>query len=194
MYVLLPLFKSHGHNVRFDPDGQYTFRTISLGSDVSLGLGALLMADRARIRIGSKVMFGPHVTIIAGNHNTDVVGRAMFDVHAKRERDDIGVIIEDDVWIGSRAVILDGVTIGRGAIVGAGAVVTKNIPPYSLVVGSPAKLARFRWDVETIQRHEAALYPIESRIPTEVLNHLQTTHLGFPGDTDAIRDTEWRRS
>lgn len=176
MYLLLPLFGSRGCNVRIDPDGSYAFTTIYLGSDVALGLAPILMADRANIRIGSKVMFGPHVLIVAGNHNTDVVGTAMIDVVTKRERDDIGVIIEDDVWIGSRAIILDGVTVGRGSIVGAGAVVTKSVPPYAVVVGSPARLVKFRWDVETIQRHEAALYPPESRIPADVLKRVQSRH------------------
>jgi acetyltransferase-like isoleucine patch superfamily enzyme len=176
MYILLPLFKSHGSNVRFDPDGQYTFETISLGSDVSLGLGALLMAAKSQIRIGSKVMFGPHVVIVAGNHNTDIVGRAMFDVREKRERDDRDVRIEDDVWIGSHAIILNGVTVGRGAIVGAGAVVTRDVPPYSVVTGSPAKVVKFRWDVRTIEQHESALYRAESRIPVDVLRGFQATY------------------
>ena len=176
MYILLPLFKSYGSNVRFDPDGQYTFGTISLGSDVSLGLGALLMAAKSHIRIGSKVMFGPSVTIVAGNHNTDVVGKAMFDVAEKRKWDDRDVIIEDDVWVGSHAIILNGVTVGRGAIVAAGAVVTRDVPPYSVVAGSPARVIKFRWDVRTIQQHEAAMYRAESRIPVDVLRNVQATY------------------
>jgi acetyltransferase-like isoleucine patch superfamily enzyme len=166
MYLLLPLFRSHGRNVLFDPDGFYTFNTISIGSDVTLGLGPLLMASRSSIEIGSKVMFGPYVTIIAGNHNTDVVGKAMFDVLTKRERDDIGVKIEDDVWIGARAVILDGVTVGRGSIVAAAAVVTKDVPRYAVVAGSPAKIVRFRWDAEVIRQHEKDLYPADRRTNT----------------------------
>lgn len=175
MRLLLPLFRSHGSNVRFDPDGLYSFGTISLGSDVSLGLRPLLMAAESTIRIGSKVMFGPYVSILAGNHNTAQLGKAMFDVREKRKEDDADVIIEDDVWIGSHATILKGVTVGRGGIVGAGAVVTKDVPPYAIVAGSPARLVKFRWDVETIQRHEAALYPPGSRISAEVLK-LQVRH------------------
>lgn len=125
-------------------------------------------------------MFGPHVTIIGGNHNTALVGRAMYDVTEKRERDDLDVTIEDDVWIGTRAIILSGVTVGRGAIVGAGAVVTRDVPPYAVVVGSPARIVRFRWDVESIQSHENALYPPEARIPRETLNDARTNNSAAP--------------
>lgn len=76
----------------------------------------------------------------------------------KRPVDDLGVIIEDDVWIGTRAIVLHGVTIGRGAVVAAGSVVTKSVPPYAIVGGVPARLIRFRWGVDTILDHEAHLY------------------------------------
>ena len=56
----------------------------------------------------------------------------------------LGIKIEDDVWIGAGAIILDGVTIGRGSVIGAGAVVTKNIPPYSVAVGVPARVIKKR--------------------------------------------------
>jgi len=74
------------------------------------------------------------------------------------------VTIGGDFWVGMRAIILHGVDIGRGAIVGAGAVVTKSVPPYAIVGGVPARVIRFRWDVETILRHEAALYTLEERM------------------------------
>jgi len=74
------------------------------------------------------------------------------------------VTVEDDVWIGSRAIILSGVTVGRGSIVAAGAVVTRSVPPYSVVGGCPARVIRFRWDVETILLHEDAVYGPELRL------------------------------
>lgn len=61
------------------------------------------------------------------------------------------IFIGNDVWIGARVIILDGVTIGDGAIVGAGAIVTKDIPSYAVVAGSPAKVLRYRFDVEDIE-------------------------------------------
>lgn len=170
-FIYRPLFGSHGDNFRFDPYGEYTFSHIFVGNDVSLGLRPRLIASRSTIRIGNKVMFGPEVTIRGGNHSTDHIGRFMVDIgdHDKKAEDDRGVAIEDDVWVGARVIILQGVTIGRGAIIGAGAVVTKRVPPYAIVGGNPAKLIRFRWDVETILRHEAALYPPEKRFNREDL-------------------------
>jgi acetyltransferase-like isoleucine patch superfamily enzyme len=91
----------------------------------------------------------------------------------KLPENDLDVVIEDDVWIGTRAIILHGVTIGRGAIIGAGAVVTKNVPPYAIVGGVPAKIIKFRWDVATILWHEAALYPQQQRLSRNVLEQWQ---------------------
>lgn len=61
-------------------------------------------------------------------------------------------IIGNDVWIGSRAIIMQGVNIGTGAVIGAGAVVTKNVPPYAVVAGCPAKIIKYRFNEETIKR------------------------------------------
>ena len=62
------------------------------------------------------------------------------------------IIVEDDVWIGESAIIMAGVHIGRGAVIGAGAVVTKDVPPYAVAVGTPAKVVKYRFDYETIDK------------------------------------------
>ena len=100
----------------------------------------------------------------------------MFDIKDtdKKPEDDLRVVIEDDVWIGTRAIILHGVTIGRGAIVGAGAVVTCNVPPYSIITGVPAKVFKFRWNIDTILQHEESLYPPEKRYTRDYLEKYQS--------------------
>jgi acetyltransferase-like isoleucine patch superfamily enzyme len=178
MFFLRPLFARVGRGVWFDPHGVYSFDQIELGDDVSLGLGPILMASHSRIRIGSHVMFGPEVVVVAGNHNTSVVGEFMTAVTHKRAEDDRDVVIEDDVWIGARAIVLCGVTVGRGAIVGAGAVVTRDVPPYAVVGGSPARVIRYRWSPEDISRHERLLRPHEA--PEAVARHDRSEHLGGP--------------
>jgi acetyltransferase-like isoleucine patch superfamily enzyme len=186
--LIRPLFASHGRNFRFDPDGTYSFSTISVGDDVNLGLRPTLMATQSHIQIGSYVIFGPEVIIRGGNHRTDMVGRLMSSVtnYEKRPKDDLGVVIGDDVWVGTRAIILHGVTVGRGAVVGAGAVVTRNIPPYAIVAGNPARVIRFRWDVGTILAHEQALYSSEKRLTREYLAQWQREG-GLVQEKEAIR-------
>jgi acetyltransferase-like isoleucine patch superfamily enzyme len=92
------------------------------------------------IRIGAHVMLAPFVKIHAENHN---FGRLDIPIKAQGVSSR-GVLIEDDCWIGAGAIILDGVTLGRGSVVAAGAVVTKSAPPYSIVAGIPAKVIRSR--------------------------------------------------
>lgn len=178
MVVLRPLFARHGSDFWFDPAGAYSFGSISVGDHVFLGPGASLTATRSTIVIGSRVMFGPEVVVRGGNHTTALIGRFMSDVKEaeKRPEDDLGVVIEDDVWIGTRAIILHGVTVGRGAVVGAAALVTKSVPPYAVVGGVPARLIKFRWDVDTILRHESEIYPPGRRLPREQLESLRAAH------------------
>ena len=182
MAIYRQLFAGHGRNFWFDPAGVYTFATIRVGDDVSLGLRPVLSATRSNIIIGNKVMFGPEVSIHGGNHSTSLIGRFMRDITEaeKLPEDDCDVVIEDDVWVGTRAIILYGVTIGRGAIVGAGSVVTKSVPPYAIVAGSPARVVRFRWDVETIKRHEFLVYPPNARLKIEDLERWQKNPAMLP--------------
>jgi acetyltransferase-like isoleucine patch superfamily enzyme len=180
MLLYRPLFESCGMGFRFDPDGSYSFGNVSVGDDVNLGVRPILMAMHSKIRIGSHVMFGPQVILIGGNHNAKVVGTFMTKVHEKAPNDDLGITLEDDVWIGARAMILRGVTIGRGAIVGAGSLVSKSVPPYAIVAGSPARVMKFRWDVETILAHEAALYPAEARLGRAELEAIQSRAAMLP--------------
>lgn len=113
---------------------------VEIGDDVYIGPECWFMTTEAQIRIGSGVIFGPQVAIITGNHNIGVPGKRMFDVIEKRPFDDEDVTIEDDVWIGFRATILKGVTVGTGSVIAAGAVVTRDVPPYQVVGGVPAKI------------------------------------------------------
>jgi len=157
MYVVRERFASHGKNVLFDPRDTFTYERIHVGDDVFIGPGAFFAATETTIRIGNKVMFGPRVTLLGGNHNSGSVGQYMFDVKEKRPDDDQPILIEDDTWIGACAIVLKGVTIGRGAIVGAGAVVTRSLPSYAIAVGNPARVVRLRFTEEEQARHEALL-------------------------------------
>jgi serine acetyltransferase len=93
------------------------------------------------VTIGAKVMIAAFTSIFAGMHNFNSTEIPMHDQGMMSKG---GIRIEDDVWIGTHAVILDGVTIGTGSIVAAGAVVTKDIPPFSIVAGVPARIIKSR--------------------------------------------------
>ena len=75
----------------------------------------------------------------------------------KRPEDDQDVIFEGDNWIGANATILRGVTIGHGAVIAAGAIVTKDVPPFSIAGGVPAKVIKMRFTEEELNEHLAAL-------------------------------------
>lgn len=111
------------------------------------------------------------LTIITGNHQR-ILG-AFFKEESSSHINDIDkdVVIEEDVWIGANATILAGVTVGRGSTVGAGSVCVKNIPPYSIVMGNPAKIVGFNYSPEEIIEHERALYPEEERLPLSLLEN-----------------------
>jgi acetyltransferase-like isoleucine patch superfamily enzyme len=93
-----------------------------------------------RITIGDGVRIAPYVFIIAANH---VFADPNTPIH-KQGLANAPVTIEDDVWIGARVAVTAGVSIGRGSVIGAGAVVTRDIPPYSVAVGVPARVVKSR--------------------------------------------------
>lgn len=157
MRALRPRFKSYGENFRFDPSGTYTFDNIYVGNDVNLGIRPTLVATLSKIIIQDHVIFGPEVTIFGGGHNISALGVPVSKVHWKRGDEDLGVLIHSDVWVGTRAIILRGVNVGRGAVVAAGAVVTKSVPDYAIVGGNPARVLGFRFTPKQAVEHELAL-------------------------------------
>lgn len=108
------------------------------------------------VLIGDLCMISSHVKIPGADHRIDVVGGATRLEFAPAEHP--VTVFETDCWIGQGAVIREGVRIGRGAVVAAGAVVTKSVEPYTIVGGSPARLIRRRFDDAQIAAHEAVLF------------------------------------
>jgi len=113
---------------------------VAVGDNCFIGAGTRLYAWNERITIGNDVMIAADVLMITRNHGHD-----RLDIPMTRQGySNAPIVIEDDVWIGFRAVILAGVTIGRGSIVGSCAVVTKDVPAYSVVGGVPARVIKSR--------------------------------------------------
>ena len=132
-----------------------------------------IWAPNRIVEFGNRVQFGPRCTIqcdirfgndvlIAGNaafvgridHCTDVVGKTIWD---SPRGPSLVTTVEDDVWIGYGAIVLSGVTVGRGSVIAAGAVVTTDVERYTVVAGLPARKVAERFSADDIQRHEELL-------------------------------------
>jgi maltose O-acetyltransferase len=115
-----------------------TGRRTRIGDESGIGIHAWAGGP---LTIGRDVMMGPDVVILTQNHEFADPSVPMIQ---QGYEDEEGVTIADDVWIGTRAIILPGVCIGQGAIVGAGAVVTKDVPELAIVAGNPARVVGSR--------------------------------------------------
>ena len=135
---------------------------VELGNYVSIsGPGTILHSVNGKIKIGSFSSIAENVSIQEFNHDmkkpTTAAVQLYFFSH-QFEKDAVtkgDVVLDEDVWVGSNAVILSGVHVGRGAIIGAGAVVTKDVPAYSIVGGNPAKIIKMRFNEDQISKLEA---------------------------------------
>jgi maltose O-acetyltransferase len=110
-----------------------SYITIGAGTFINYGLTAL---DVAPITIGRDVQMGPHVQLLTPTHPLDPQQRRDKVEAAKP------IVIEDNVWIGGGAIILPGITVGENSVVGGGSVVTRDVPPNTVVAGNPARAIR----------------------------------------------------
>lgn len=135
-------FKSCGYPVHICKGFKCSkLQNVSIGHHVYINHDVWLGTMHQPVIIGNYVQIGQYVSFMTAMHKFDRVDIPMFEQKGYTEKP---IVIEDDVWIGMRAIIMPGVTIHRGAIVGAGAVVTKDIPPYAIVGGVPAKVIKYR--------------------------------------------------
>lgn len=115
--------------------GEYTY----VGQNTSI----------TKTRIGRYCSIGSEVVIGPGEHPLDSISTSAFffegDIYCTLTTKDL--VIGNDVWIGAKAIILRGLTIGNGAVIAAGAVVTKNVPDFAIVAGVPARIIRYRFSV-----------------------------------------------
>lgn len=139
-------FKGFGFNSEFRA-GAYAICTdkIVIGNNVVIRPTSMLfaspLADHTQITIGNDVLIGSGVHMYVSNHEYQSIEIPIAHQGHSVVRP---LIIEDDVWIGANVIILPGVTIGKGAIIGAGSVITKSVPAYTVYAGNPARLIKSR--------------------------------------------------
>lgn len=157
-----------GRYVELGPSGE-----IKIGSHTSIQDRSILLGD---ITIGRYCTIAPNVYISSGRHYFDLMPTLLIkdqdqlvsndsnliDQHSKP------VVVEDDCWLGINVFVMSGVTIGKGAVIGANSVVTKNVDPYTIIAGVPAKLIKRRLD----------FVPLSS-IYADLQNHLPYFYSGF---------------
>ena len=131
---------------------------IRVGDRSAIGAGSFV-GGQGGVSIGEDVIIGPGVRIFSENHNYDSLERPIRTQGETR----LGVTIEDDCWIGASALILDGITVGNGCVIAAGAVVTKDVPAFSVVAGVPARVIRSR------RQGEESMLPADSAVDRSVL-------------------------
>ena len=137
--ICRPIFGYCGKNVNIQPRAYFlSGRNIRVGDNSSIGERSRLLGQ---VTMGHDVMMGEDVLMLTQNHRFDRTDVPM-DVQGFQPEE--GIEIGDDVWIGARVIILPGVKVGTGAILAAGAVVTKDVPAWAIVGGNPAKVIRMR--------------------------------------------------
>lgn len=158
--IMLKIFqikwrKSNPHNQTV-PASIFLPQLVSVGKGTYGRLNVLTYDEKTKLSIGHYCSIAPEVVFIpSADHYLDHISTYPFLVKVLN-RDFEGVTkgdvkIDDDVWLGYRAAILSGVHIGQGAVIAAGSVVTKDIPPYAIVGGVPAQIIKYRFSDELIQ-------------------------------------------
>lgn len=137
-YIASKCFDSCGKYINIEKGASFgTGKGISIGNNSGIGVNSRVHGP---LYIGNDVMMGPDVVILTNSH-----AFADLSLPMRCQEGTVSPVhIGDDVWIGTRVIILPGVSIGNGVIIGAGAVVTKDIPDYAIVGGVPAKIIRYR--------------------------------------------------
>ncbi len=130
-----------GPNCQLFAQGKSGDASIIIGNNVGLNFNVMINADcGGTIVIGDDVRIGPYSVMRAANHRSEDVNRPIYSQgHTPGT-----ITIEDDVWLGAHVILLPNVKIGRSTIIGAGSVVTSDIPPYCVAAGVPAKVIKFR--------------------------------------------------
>jgi len=156
--------------------------SVSVGEKTYGCINVLNYSDKEKLKIGNFCSIAQNVLfILNADHYVNHISTFPFKVKVKGDRFEGvskgDIIVDDDVWIGYDVTVLSGVKIGKGAVIAAGAVVTKDVPPYSIVGGVPAKLIKYRFEPEIIDYLDTLDY---SSLTEEMINkHIEDLYVSI---------------
>lgn len=151
---------------------------------------SVFLEENVKIRSGCRIINSPTekvivkkystiaacCTIITNTHKSVATVPAILLGASHISDKSTNIIIEEDVWIGAGVTLLPGAHLCRGCIVGAGAIVSKNVPPYAVVVGAPARIILKKFELDDILKHETSLYSENERMSREELENIFCTY------------------
>jgi len=182
--IYLIYFRTNKKEFGFCGDNVYLEPPLSITNPANLYLyGDNQLRDARILNLNAKFIMREHsvaatgLTVVTGNHA--LIKGCFFKQITETEKPkglDKDVVVEEDVWIGCNVTLLFGITIGRGSVIAAGAVVTKSCPPYSLIGGVPAKVIKIRMSIDEILEHELNLYPENKRYSASKLEEIYTNY------------------
>lgn len=168
---------SGAHSVIGKPVYITSPKAVHMEDNAVIRIGTSILNDRnEHVYIGKFTVVGLNCTIVTNGHRSTVgVPHTLLGAsHINDKSADIH--IEEDVWIGANVTILAGANLGRGCIAGACSTISKPVPPYALVVGTPAKIVGVKFSIDQILEHERILYPENERFSREYLEELFETY------------------
>ena len=145
----------------------YDKAVIRQNAVINAGSAKFIMKKYSSSASGLVVSTGTHLSVV-GCWRRDITEARKKEIDPQRTTSK-DVVVEEEVWLATNVVLMPGVVVGRGSNVGAGSVLRRSVPPYSLVIGNPAKVVGFRFTPEQVVEHEKMLYPEEERLPLELL-------------------------
>ena len=149
-------------------------QNLFFGKNVAIRGFFTFISHSGKLIVKDNVDISQHFTVVTGNHTTKP-DLDMWQVdcnHTEKGDKELDTVVENDVWIGINVTLMPGVCIGRGAIIGAGSVVTKSIPPYTIAVGNPCKPIKVKYTCEEIIEREKILYSEENRLTLSEINSI----------------------
>lgn len=175
-YIKCYYYKSRlgycGENVVFRKPSYFTnLSLIEMHDNSNIYDGLIFISACAKLKMMRGAAAAQGLTVITGNHGRKV-GLPFKEESGYVQRSlnhEEDVVVEEDVWIGANVTLCSGVNLGRCSNVGTGSVVRHSVPPYSIVIGNPAKVIGFSFTPDEIIEHEKLVYPEDMRLPLNVL-------------------------